>query len=249
MKTLVMVLACALPLAAQNSSTSDSAKAAAVVARHTAAAGGAAAFRALKQVHTVMTTSMSGPDAPEVRTEVYAKVPNLVYMKMDMPGLGVMEMGYDGKTAWSMSAAAGATIHDDIPQQFLDAANFAAVPFDGLRISYVGRRQIGGRSYDALRTVTPDSQRVTHYFDVATGLLAGMDLDDAPPPPPNRMTTAFEDYKRLGGILQATKITTVAAGQEVVMRTVSLSHAAFDASIFDPPPAVRQLRDKSPQRK
>src|SRR5688500_9641321 len=90
MKTLVMVLACALPLAAQNRGThADSAKAAAIVARHTTLIGGAAALRALKQFHTVMTTSMPGaPGEPELRAEMYAKAPNLVYMKMDMPGLG-----------------------------------------------------------------------------------------------------------------------------------------------------------------
>jgi len=250
MKTLTLVLACALPLAAQNRGThADSAKAAAIVARHTTALGGAAALRALKQSHTVMTTSMPGtPGAPEVRAELYAKAPNLVYMKMDMPGIGLMEMGFDSKTAWSMSAAAGPTIHDDVPKQLTDAANFGAAPLAGLKITYVGRRQIGGRTFEAVKAIMPDSQSMTHYFDVETGLLAGMDSDGAPPPPPNRMTLSFEDYRRFGTMMHATKLTTVVQGKEMVMRTVSVSHAPFDVKIFDPPPAVRQLRDKPPQR-
>lgn len=252
MKTLTLVLVCALPLAAQKPAThADSAKAAGIVARHTAAVGGAAAFRALKQGHVVMTTSMPMPAAAgpsEVRSEVYAKAPNLVYMKMDMPGMGLMEMGFDGKTAWSMSAATGPLIHEDIPKQLTDAANFSAALLEGLEISYVGRRQIGARTFEAVRAILPDSQRMTHYFDVETGLLAGMDPDAAPPPPPNRMTLSFDDYRRFGTIMQATKITTVVQGQEMVMRTVSVSHAPFDVKIFDPPPGVRQLRDKPPQR-
>lgn len=248
MKTIVMVLACALPLAAQNN-TSDSAKAAAIVARHTEAVGGAAAFRALMHQHIVMTMSVAGvPGAPEVRTEMYAKAPNLMYMKMDMPGVGLMEIGFDGKTAWSMSAAAGPAIHDDIPQQVTEAMNFAAVPLEGLKVTYAGRRQIGGKTYDAVRAVAPDSQVLTHYFDVGTGLLAGMDPAGASPPPPDRMTLTFEDYKRFGRILHATKVVTLAQGQETVMRTVSLSHEPFDAKVFDPPPAVRQLLNKPPQR-
>jgi outer membrane lipoprotein-sorting protein len=249
MKTFMIVLACASPLAAQNvSPQSDSAKAAAVVARHTAAVGGAAALRALKQFHTVTTMSMTAPGAPEVRSELYAKVPNLVYMKADMPGIGVMEMAFDGKTAWSMSAAAGPMIHDDVPKDLTDAANFGSPPFAGLKLTYVGRRQIGGRTFDAVRAIMPDSQTMTHYFDVSTGLLAGMDTDGAPPPPPNRMTVAFEDYRRFDGIMRATKITTVMQGQEIVMRTVSVSHEPFDAKIFSPPPAVQQLREKPPHR-
>jgi hypothetical protein len=249
MKTLTLVLARALPLAAQNRSThSDSAKAAAIVARHTTVVGGAAAFRALKQFHTVTTTSMAGtPGAPEVRAEMYGKVPNLVYMKMDMPGIGLMEMGFDGKTAWSMSAATGPTIHDDVPKELTDVANIGTPPLAGQKITYAGRRQIGGRTFEAIRVIIPDSQSTTHYFDVETGLLAGMDPDGAPPPP-NRMTMSFEDYRRFGTIMRPTKVTTVVQGQEIVMRTVSVSHAPFDVKIFDPPPAVRELRDKQPQR-
>lgn len=117
MKTLLMVLACAVPLAAQSSSTGDSAKAAAIVARHTAAVGGAAAIRALKHFHAVMTTTVSGfAGAPEIRSEMFAQVPNLVYMKMDMPGLGPMEMGYDGTPVWILSGATGPTIHEEVPQ-------------------------------------------------------------------------------------------------------------------------------------
>lgn len=247
MKTLLMVLACAVPLAAQNNQ-SDSAKAAAIVARHTAAMGGAAAIRALEQMHLVMITSMPAPGAPEVRSEVYAKAPNLVYMKVNMPGIGEMEMGFDGKIAWSNSAAAGPMVHDDVPQELTGASNFSALPLEGLKLTYVGRRQIGGRTYDAVRAIMPDSESVTHYFDVVTGLLAGMDPDAAPPPPPNRMTMTFEEYKRVGQVMQATKVTTLVASREMVMRTMSLSHAPFDTKIFDVPAAVRQLRDKPPQR-
>jgi hypothetical protein len=248
MKTLALVLGCALPLIGQSpGSPSDSAKAAAIVARHTAAVGGAAAFRALKHLHTVTTASMSTPGTPEVRTELYAKAPNLVYMKMDMPGIGPMEMGFDGKIAWSNSAVAGPTIHDDMPAQMTSAANFAAPPLDGLRLAYAGRRQIGARSYDAIKASMPDGQSFTHYFDVETGLLAGMDPEGITPPP-NRMTLTFDDYKRFGAVLQATKVTTVAQGQEIVMRTVSISYAPFDAKIFDPPRAVLELRNKPPER-
>lgn len=249
MKTLMLVLACALPLAAQNrGAQSDSAKAAAIWARHAAASIGAP-LRAIRQSHTVTTTSMtSSPGAPEVRSEVYTQTPNLVYMKTDMPGIGVMEMGFDGKTAWSMSAGTGPVIHDAVPKQLSDVARFGAMPPGSVRNTYAGRRQIGGRTFEAVRTILPDSQSVTHYFDVETGLLAGMDPDGAPPPPANRMTMTYEDYRRFGGILHATKVTLVAQGQEIVIRTVSVTHAPFDAKIFAPPPAVRQLRDKPPQK-
>lgn len=244
MKAILMVLACAVPLSAQ-SSRADSAKATAIVARHTAAIGGAPALQAIKNVHTVMTATMPGmPGAPEIRSETYAKTPNLVYMKMDMPGIGQMEMGYDGKSAWSISAATGPSIHEEIPQQILDIMKFDGLPFEGMRMTYTGRRQIGGRKLDAVRAVGPDSQVAIHYFDVATGLLAGMEVEGAPPPPADRMTLSFDDYRRFGAVLLATRTTMITQGQEMVMRIVSVSHDPLDAKIFDPPPAVQQLRNK-----
>lgn len=248
MRTLLLVLACASALGAQGSAHSDSAKAAAIVARHVAAVGGAPAFRALKNFHAVITMSMPGQTGgPEVRSEIYARHPNLMYMKMDLPGVGVMELGYDGATAWSISPA-GPVIHDEVPKQLLDVMKFGDVPLSGVRVSYLGPREIGGRRYEAVRAVMPDSQRMTHYFDVETGLLAGMDPDGAPAPPPGRMTLSFQDYQRFGGILQPTRMTTIAQGQEMVARTVSLSHDPIDVRVFQLPAAVAQLRDKPPER-
>jgi hypothetical protein len=139
-------------------------------------------------------------------------------------------------------------IMDEVPRNVAEMAHVGALPLAGATISYVGRREIGGVTYDAVRAVFPDSQVGTHYFDVKTGLLSGMDPEGAPPPPAGRMTVTFSDYRRFGRVLQYTTLTTVMQGQEMVVRTDSLSHAPLDPKIFDIPPAVRQLRDKQPPR-
>ena len=255
MKTLEILLLLALPVVAQQASAQagaqgDSAKAAAVVARHVAAIGGEAALRSLTHYHAVMTVAMPGgpAGAAEMRQEIYVGGPKLVYMKMNMPPIGLMELGFDGKTMWSNSAATGPMIHDEVPKNVTDAANFAAPPLAGARITYAGRRSIGDRTFDAVRAILPDSQVGVFYFDVKTGLMSGMDPEGAPPPPAGRMTVAFDDYQRYGSVLQSAKLTTLVQGQEMVVRTISVSHAPIDPKIFEPPPAVRQLLDKQPQR-
>jgi hypothetical protein len=258
-KSLEILLLLAVPFAAQQASAQpsvqagtpgDSAKAAAVVARHVAAIGGEAALRSITQSHTVMTMSMSGAPggAGEARHEIWVKSPALVYMKMNIPPIGLMEMGFDGKMAWSNSAATGPMIHDEVPKNVLEMANIGAPPLSGAHISYAGRREIGGRAFDAVKAILPDSQVGTFYFDVKTGLMSGMDPEGAPPPPAGRMTVAFDDYQRFGRVLQSTKLTTLVQGQEMVVRTLSVSHAPIDATLFDPPPAVRQLRGKPQPR-
>jgi hypothetical protein len=248
-RTLTLMLASAVPLTAQSSPADDSARAAAIVARHVAAAGGEAAFRAITHVHQITTMSIAFSDGPRTRTRMYMKAPNLVYMETNMTGVGLMKMGFDGTTHWSMSPIAGPAIHEDIPKALTDAANFLAPPLDGLRIWYAGRRTIGKRTFEAVGAVMPDSSMMIHYFDVETGLLAGMDPDDGRPPPKDRMSLSFSDYRRFGGILQPALAKTMVQGNEMVVRTITMSYKPFDAKIFDPPPEVRKLiRDKQGQR-
>ena len=234
---------------AQASAQGDSAKAAAVVARHVAASGGEAALRSVTESHTVTSVWMSGTPvtAGELRQEIWVKAPNLVYLKMNLP-FGVMEMGFDGRQAWSNSAATGPKIHDEVPGNLNELGNIGKLPFAGARITYVGRREIGDRAFDAIRAILPNNQVGIFYFDEKTGLMSGMDPDGAPAPPAGRMTVAFDDYQRFGRVLQPTKVTTLAPGQELVVRTISVSHDLIDSKMFEPPPAVRRLVNKQPER-
>lgn len=58
----------------------------------------------------MITTMPTYAGGPEARSEMFVKSPHLVYLKMDMPGIGPMQMGFDGKTAWTTSAATGPMI-------------------------------------------------------------------------------------------------------------------------------------------
>lgn len=169
-------------------------------------------------------------------------------MKMNLPAIGEMEMGFDGKTAWSTSAGAGPTIHDGVPKSLAGLAKFNDFPLARARLAYVGRREIGPRTVEAIRAVYPDSQVAIHYFDVKTGLMAGMDPEGASPPPAGRMTISFDDYQRFGRVLQSTKLTTLVQGHEMVVRTLSVSFDPISDSRFEPPAAVRELLQKALQR-
>lgn len=244
MKTLSLILVCALPLAAQTGSTkADTAKAAAIIDRHMKAVGGEHAIRAIKESHVVTIMTMSNAPGVEMRQELWMKAPNLMRMKMTLPMVGATEMGFDGTIAWSYSEAAGANIHPEVPKQLTDNMNFG-LPDPAIKSTYVGRRKIGDRTYDAVRALAHDTLRYTAYFDVETGLQAGMDTDDAPPPPPGRMALTFSDYKRFGAVLRPTTLTVLVNGQEMVTRTISISDGPFDKKVFEAPEAVRQLRDK-----
>lgn len=219
----------------------DSAKAAAVIARHVAATGGEARMRAFKSRHMVMRTSMPAPPGAlgptDVRSEVYTLAPNLMYMKLDLPGMGASEIGYDGKTAWSNSAATGPIILSDVPQQLAQMADFAAPPFSGLPSSYAGVRELDGAKHDVIRVTLPDSQKVTAYYATSTGLLARTDFEATPP-----VVTTYHDYRAFDGLLIATRqVTRIPDVGEMVAHVVSLDHKPVDRRIFAPPAnAVKQ---------
>jgi hypothetical protein len=241
---VAIALAVALSPAAAQVPNPDSVKAAAVLARHIAATGGEAKLRALKARHMVMTTSMPatlGAAVPtEARSEVYMLAPNLIYMKLNLPGLGTTELGYDGKIAWSNSTVTGPMILPEVPKQLADMSDFTAPPFRNTKSLYTGVRELDGAKHDVLRMTLPDSQKVTAYYATTTGLLARMDFEATPP---SSMT--YHDYRIFDGLListkQVTRIGEMGEMGEMVVRVVSLDHKPIDRKIFAPPAnAVKQ---------
>ena len=236
---IVTVLAAtqAAELRAQSGGQRQDAKARAIVQRHREAVGGDAAIRSIQHAHTVMMVPMPGGRG-DIKHESWKSAPNLVYMRDEMPGLGVSESGYDGRIAWRLSKAAGAMI---IPIPPKVASQWDVVgTWDTQPISYAGLRTIGGRQYEAVLVMSPQTGNSTDYFDPKTGLLAGVDFEKQPGPP-GHMSMSLENYKRFGRLLYATRITSRnAKGEVVVSRVISVSHDRIDPKRYALPEAVRK---------
>ena len=253
MKTIVLVLAVLLAQsidAAAQANPSQPLTAEGVWARHMAAIGGEAALRAIRDRYMVMTMSMSMSKSPgaETRSESFVRSPNKVYSRTTMPGIGLMESGYDGTTAWSMSEATGPVIIPE-PQaaQLRNGANLNQSFQEGGAMTLRAPKQLEGRTVHVIDVVTPDSTKMTEYFDAESGLLVGMDVPSAAVIE-GRAAISFRDYRRFGNVMVATVIThRLKTGDSLVTRIEHLDHRPIPDSVFALPKAVQVLTRRSPR--
>ena len=226
-----------LPAAAQDPKA-DSAKATAIFERYLEAVGGNKdAEPKSRHIVTVMSASTaSGAMSGEIRTDTYASAPNLRYVKTEMPGLGVVEQGFDGKVAWSNSPFSGLAILPGVPKGLKSSYGLGTWQLDPGPAVFVGRREIDGKSYDVVRAVV-DTMTTMNFFDTDTGLLARMEVASEP-----QTVMTFHDYQRFDGFLVATRmVTRIGDKGEMVTRVISIDHKPIDPKVFAPPPnAARQ---------
>jgi hypothetical protein len=226
---------------AQSTAAQDTAQARAIVQRHVAAMGDEAALNT-GPVHMMMSMTMPGSGAA-IRTESW-RHGRRMYSRMSVPGMGTTEMGFDGTTAWMISPQLGAMILDSLPMDAM-AAQHNARMFAGLPMRYLGEREMAGKRYAAVEFVHQGS-RTTAYFDLASGLMAGM-TPEKNPGPPGQMALSFGEWKRVGAMMYAREFTTrMADGQALVTRVESISLDTIDAKVFALPDVVRGLMPTKP---
>ncbi len=227
---------------AQGIEVRDTARGRAIMQRHIHAVGGESALR-VKPTHMVMTMQMPGSPAV-IRMESWQSAPRL-YSRMETPGMGTTEMGFDGKTGWMISPVLGPMLLGELPTEMTNPADVAS----GIRhlpLTYVGVREIAGKKYEAVEYVVGDTLKATGYFDPSSGLMAGM-TPEKTPGPRGQMALSFDEWKRFGTMLYATRMTTrMADGKEIVMRVESISNDPIDAARFELPARIAELKRKKP---
>jgi len=248
MKTIILILAVLLPLAnaGAQANASQPLTGEAVLARYVAALGGEAAIRAVKSRYMVITMSMGL--GGQSRVESFVNAPNKLYRKSTMSGIGVVETGYDGTTAWTMSQATGPVIVPE-PQatQLRRGTNLIEILQEGASLTLRGQQQLDGRTVHVVDAVAQDGTSMTEYFDVESGLLVGMDVPGTVVRD-GRASLAFGDYRRFGSVLVATLLThRLASGDSLVTRVEHVDHRPIPDSVFALPKAVQALANRSPR--
>ena len=220
--------------------------AATLVAKYADAVGGAA-FMAAKSV--VTKGGMSMPAAGINATfELVQLAPNQMSLVTEIPGMGKIEAGYDGTTAWSVDPMQGARILagaelDQIkdeadrrgsirsPEMFAAFETIADTTMNSERCYLVKLNWKSGReSYDC--------------YSAATGLIVASKsvqktaMGDIP------VVTLFNDYKQFSGVSVATKTTQEAMGQQQVLTVSSVEFGNGAGVTIVVPAAVQSLVKK-----
>jgi hypothetical protein len=216
-----------------------------IVARHVAAIGGEAAYKAVKSVRVRGRFELTGQNIA-ANFEMIAARPSRLRLHADIPGLGVNESGYDGKTGWSLDPQVGPRLLEgrELDELAVDA-NFDATlhPANLFKeLTTVGRTLFDGHPAFKVRAVFNSGVEQTEYFDVDTGLEIGWEgtrqmgqLGVVP------TTTALRDYKKFGPLMQPTTNLQKALFVEQVLHVTSCEYDVVDDKSFGLPAQVRAL--------
>jgi hypothetical protein len=217
-----------------------------VVARYVQAIGGLQALSGQQYRH--MQTEMSMPAGLTVNMDAYqARAGNKFVVKMEIPGMGNMGMGYDGQTAWSTNPMSGPKILEgkelaETLRQYDFEYNLNFIRMFA-SMATVGRDTVNGESCIEVRMVTQRGDEVLNCFADDDGILIGGTAHIATEAGIAESQMTFSDYRDFGGIKMPTVTSMSVMGQQIEIRVKSITTEPIDASMFALPPEIAALKN------
>jgi hypothetical protein len=227
--------ACAWSQAAQLTTAAQ------VLDRYKQALGGE---RAIANVQSMTVRGEVESNAtPGKATFVYYAKPFRTLFKLTRQDGTQITAGFDGKVSWTMTSK-GAALDKGTPVDAIrrdaDLQYALHQPDYFTKLEFAGISEFEGHRCYWLHGTTNWGKDNNQFYDVDTGLLAGyrFQSDDSS----KTLTFAiFDEYRRFGGPLIATRNTTRAGKNSRTFTYKSVSYEPVADSIFDLPPAVKAL--------
>jgi zinc protease len=211
--------------------------------KHNTAIGGRAALDKYSSMRIVGAISIPAQGISGTLEILRAK-PSQFVQKLTIPQVGEILQGFDGKVAWATNPMQGPTIlqgemADGLKSQSDFASNFQN-PSDYSRAETVELVDFEGKKCYKVK-VTRGTRDGVEYFDVATGILAGIGGSLATPQGPIERSTVFREYGDFGGVKFPTR---VEQRDGPSITTITFTAVEFDKlppNAFDLPAAVKAL--------
>ena len=182
--------------------------------------------------------------------EIAQARPNRTMMRINISGIGVIENGFDGTTAWQINPMQGPRI---MTGKELDAvreeSSFGASSRMGPNVASaetLERTQMNGEACYKVKVVWKSGRETFDCYSVASGLLVATVAKQESPMGTVEVTNLVSEYKDFGGQKIATRLTQQAMGQEQVLVLTSVDYDAAPDSTFRMPAAIKALVEKKP---
>ena len=138
-------------------------------------------------------------------TESYAKSPNKMLINVTLPGLGLLQEGYDGSIAWTKDATNGLRDRQGLELEGakLDAEFNRELKLKQLypKMELKGTKKIADRDAYVVVATPTNADKENFYFDTETGLLVRIDRKRLSPQGDLVATEIYyEDYREADGI-------------------------------------------------
>jgi zinc protease len=215
--------------------------------------GGAQALARAKNAVMTGTVEMAGHNISGP-VELYQDG-SKSYTVINLPGIGKVEEGFDGETAWEMNALQGARIKDGEEKAAIERSSKISL-LSSWRDYYkqgktVGSEDVEGKPAWKVEMTPKEGKPEMFYFDKDTMLLVRTTATVATPLGEIPVEAMMGDYRVVDGIKTPFTMTEKAMSQVIVMKFDKVQYnVPIAADRFALPPAVKALaakRKQSPQ--
>jgi len=220
-----------------------------LVARHVVAIGGRDAvvrhqfFRA-KGTFEMPAAGMAG------ELDVAGGHPNLVLMKITIPGAGEILQGFDGTNGWSMDPFSGPRLKDGAElAEMMEEAEYASVLRESANIASMETTEkvtLGSEECYKVKITWKSGRESFDCYSTGSGLLIGGFAKQETPMGAVESVSEFTEYKEFAGLKQPTKITLTVMNQQQVMTITSYEYGPMQPAAFTPPAAIATLITQKP---
>jgi hypothetical protein len=239
----LLPLVAAVSVAGSQTTAATLPPAATLVAKFAATVGGPAYLTA-KSIVTKGGMSMpaAGINATFQMTQL---TPNQMQMVTTIPGMGEVQVGYDGTNAWAMDPMQGPRVLagkelDQMRDEADRRANVRAPELFSAMQTVKDTTMNSERCY--LVKLTWKSGRETYdCYSLATGLMVAAKSTQQTAMGDIPVVTMFNDYKKFGNITVATKTVLELMGQQQILTIASVEFGDGTGMTVVPPAAVQAL--------
>jgi outer membrane lipoprotein-sorting protein len=174
--------------------------------------------------------------------EMWEKAPNKAALKLDIPGFGVVQEGFNGTVAWSQDPQSGLREKTgaELEATKIDADFYKPLKLKQLypKITVKGKDKIGDKDAYVLEATPAQGSTETWYFDATSGLLARLDIERESPQGKISVQVFQEDYKDVDGIKVPHTVRQVSSAFTLNIKLDEVKHnVALDDAKFNKPAA------------
>ncbi len=172
--------------------------------------------------------------------------PNQTAMTIGLPGLGEMRSGFDGTTAWSSDPMQGPRLLSGVEAATAaEGADFRAMtrPAELFTSSELaGEGEVDGQKCLKLKHTWKSGRVTTDCYSTTTWLIVETTATQISPQGEMTAVTQFSDFRNVGGIMLAHKMSVSAMGMQQVVTTTSVEFGEQPAASVEPPAEVKALK-------
>ncbi|HKD07694.1 MAG TPA: hypothetical protein VKB79_17470 [Bryobacteraceae bacterium] len=209
--------------------------------------GGAEAFAKARNAVLTGKVEMAGHNIGGP-VEIYQE-DGKSYTAIDLPGIGKVEEGFDGETAWEMNSLQGARVKDGEERAAVIRASRMSV-LDTWRDFYsaattVGSEDVDGKPAWKVEMTPKEGKPEIFYFDKQSMLLVRTTAHIATALGEIPVDTRLGDYRPVDGIQTPFSMTQNAMTQTLVMKFDKVQYnASIPPGRFDLPAAVKAIAQR-----